>query len=58
MGRGRDVRCGSMVGDVNYRSAEPIVHAITPVPGGIGTVTTSVLCDHVVLAAKRQGGLQ
>ena len=32
---------------------EPIVEAITPVPGGVGTVTTSVLIGHVVEAAKR-----
>jgi len=29
------------------------VSAITPVPGGVGTVTTSVLVSHVVEAAKK-----
>jgi methylenetetrahydrofolate dehydrogenase (NADP+)/methenyltetrahydrofolate cyclohydrolase len=42
-----------MCGDVDYASVEPIVQAITPVPGGVGTVTTSVLMKHVVEAAKR-----
>ena len=44
---------GSLSGDVDYEAAEAIVEAITPVPGGVGTVTTSVLMKHVVEAAKR-----
>ena len=32
---------------------EPIVAAITPVPGGVGAVTTAVLAQHVVTAAER-----
>ena len=34
---------GKLCGDVAYAKAEPIVEAITPVPGGVGSVTTSVL---------------
>jgi len=30
-----------------------VVEAITPVPGGVGTVTTSVLVSHVVEAAAK-----
>jgi len=41
-----------LCGDVKFDDAEPIVAAITPVPGGVGTVTTSVLVSHVVEAAK------
>lgn len=44
---------GKMTGDVDFAAVEPIVGAITPVPGGVGTVTTSVLMAHVVKAAKR-----
>ena len=44
---------GKMVGDVDFAAVEPLVGAITPVPGGVGTVTTSVLMEHVVEAAKR-----
>lgn len=44
---------GKLCGDVNFEDAEPVVAAITPVPGGVGTVTTSVLVSHVVEAAKR-----
>ena len=44
---------GKLCGDVKFDDAEPIVAAITPVPGGVGTVTTSVLVSHVVEAAKK-----
>ena len=44
---------GSMVGDVNFDEAESVVGALTPVPGGVGAVTTSVLVKHVVQAASR-----
>jgi methylenetetrahydrofolate dehydrogenase (NADP+)/methenyltetrahydrofolate cyclohydrolase len=44
---------GKMVGDADFSAVEPVVGAITPVPGGVGTVTTSVLMAHVVEAAKR-----
>ena len=44
---------GRMCGDVDFEAAEGIVGAITPVPGGVGTVTTSVLVKHVVQAAKK-----
>lgn len=43
---------GKLCGDVKFDDAEPIVAAITPVPGGVGTVTTSVLVSHVIEAAK------
>ncbi len=42
-----------IAGDVDFDSVEPIVKAITPVPGGVGTVTTCVLISHVIEAAKR-----
>ena len=42
-----------LCGDVDFDAVSPIVAAITPVPGGVGTVTTSVLIAHVVEAAKR-----
>lgn len=44
---------GKMCGDVAFDAAEPVVGAITPVPGGVGTVTTALLCEHVVLAAEK-----
>ena len=44
---------GKLCGDVKFDEAEPIVSAITPVPGGVGSVTTAVLCKHVIEAAER-----
>lgn len=44
---------GKMCGDVKFDEVEPIVKAITPVPGGVGSVTSSVLVSHVVDAAER-----
>ncbi|MCQ2442926.1 MAG: bifunctional 5,10-methylenetetrahydrofolate dehydrogenase/5,10-methenyltetrahydrofolate cyclohydrolase [Oscillospiraceae bacterium] len=43
---------GKLCGDVKFAEAEAVVDAITPVPGGVGTVTTSVLVKHVVEAAR------
>lgn len=45
---------GKLCGDCDYAAVEPIVDAITPVPGGVGSVTTSVLVGHVVEAAMRK----
>lgn len=42
---------GNLCGDADFTAAQDIVEAITPVPGGIGTVTTSVLLKHVIAAA-------
>ncbi len=44
---------GGMSGDCVFDEVEPIVEAITPVPGGVGAVTTSVLMKHVVEAAEK-----
>ena len=44
---------GKMCGDVRTAEVEPIVEAITPVPGGVGAVTTAVLMNHVVQAAQK-----
>ncbi len=41
-----------IVGDVDFDSVEPIVSKLTPVPGGVGGVTTSVLMSHVADAAE------
>ena len=39
-------------GDADYDKVSSIVSKITPVPGGVGSVTTSILLSHVVLACK------
>jgi methylenetetrahydrofolate dehydrogenase (NADP+)/methenyltetrahydrofolate cyclohydrolase len=42
---------GKMCGDVDFAACEPLAEAITPTPGGVGAVTTSILMKHVILAA-------
>ena len=49
-----DAEKNGIAGDAVFDEVEPIVDAITPVPGGVGAVTTSVLIGHVVEAAARQ----
>ena len=44
---------GVMCGDVDFAAAEGLVRAITPVPGGVGAVTTATLFKHLVEAAER-----
>ena len=48
-----DPEKGKICGDVSFEDADPVVEAITPVPGGVGPVTISVLVSHVVEAAKK-----
>ena len=48
---------GKLCGDVRFEQAEKIVDAISPVPGGVGSVTTLVLCKHVIQAAEAVCGL-
>ena len=43
---------GKMCGDVNFEALQGNVTAITPVPGGVGSVTTAILMYHVVMAAR------
>ena len=47
---------GKLCGDVLFDEAEKLAAMITPVPGGVGSVTTSVLVGHVVEAAMRKTG--
>lgn len=44
---------GALVGDVAFDEVVDVVEAVTPVPRGVGSVTTSVLCKHVVQATER-----
>lgn len=47
---------GKMCGDVAFDQVEPLVDQITPVPGGVGGVTSVVMANHVVRAAKKASG--
>ena len=40
------------VGDVNFDDMAEVASICTPVPGGVGSVTTSVLAKHLLKAAK------
>lgn len=44
---------GKLCGDVKFDEVEPVAAAITPVPGGVGAVTTAVLAKHVIEAAEK-----
>lgn len=44
---------GKLAGDVDFDAVEPIVAAITPVPGGVGPMTISMLMRNTLTAAKR-----
>jgi methylenetetrahydrofolate dehydrogenase (NADP+)/methenyltetrahydrofolate cyclohydrolase len=46
---------GGLVGDVDTEAVEPIAAAVTPVPGGVGPVTTMLLMHNVVESAERAG---
>jgi len=45
---------GKYCGDVDFAEAEPVVEKISPVPAGVGSVTTSVLCKHTIMACEMQ----
>ncbi len=53
VGIGWNDKKNKLCGDVLFEDVEPHVAGITPVPGGVGAVTTSVLISHVVTAAER-----
>lgn len=45
---------GQICGDVNYEEVYGNVQKITPVPGGVGSLTTTILLKHVIEACKKQ----
>lgn len=47
---------GRIVGDVDVDSVSDVAGALSPVPGGVGPLTTTVLMEHVVQAAERRSG--
>ena len=48
---------GKLCGDVDYDTIQDKAQAATPVPGGVGAVTTAVLAAHVVDAAERAASI-
>ena len=49
---------GKLCGDVDFASAEDVASAITPVPGGVGPMTITMLLKNTVTAAKIQNGMK
>ena len=48
---------GKLCGDVDFDAVEPICGAISPVPGGVGPMTISMLMRNTLTAAKLQNNL-
>ena len=44
---------GKLSGDADFDEVSQVVGMITPVPGGVGAVTTTILLAHTVEAAER-----
>ena len=53
---GTNVVDGTLVGDVDASTVETVASALSPVPGGVGPLTTTLLLEHVVQAAERAIG--
>lgn len=49
---------GNLCGDVDYDAVENKASYISPVPGGVGSVTSSVLAKHVIRGAKYLHGME
>ena len=47
---------GKLTGDVDFASVEPIASAITPVPGGVGPMTITMLLKNTLTAARNKAG--
>jgi methylenetetrahydrofolate dehydrogenase (NADP+)/methenyltetrahydrofolate cyclohydrolase len=48
---------GKLVGDVDFEAVKEKAEAITPVPGGVGPMTVTMLLANTVTAAERQAGI-
>ncbi len=57
VGMNRDEN-GKLCGDVDFESAEKKASYITPVPGGVGPMTISMLMKNTLTAAKQQAGIE
>ena len=48
---------GKLCGDVDFENVEPKASAITPVPGGVGPMTITMLLRNTLTAAKKKAGV-
>lgn len=49
---------GKIQGDVNFAEVEPLVAAITPVPGGVGPMTITMLLENTLTAYDKHEGVE
>ena len=52
-----EVEGGGITGDVDFEAAKEVAKAITPVPGGVGSLTTTIIIGNTIKALKLQKGL-
>ena len=55
---GNTVVDDKLVGDVDFESAKEVASYITPVPGGVGPLTITMVLNNTLLAAKWHNGLE
>lgn len=55
---GNTVVDGKLVGDVDFESAKEVASYITPVPGGVGPLTITMVLNNALIAAKRLNNLE
>ncbi len=55
VGMNRRLSDGKLCGDVDFAAVEPVAGAITPVPGGVGPMTITMLLKNTFTAARKQG---
>lgn len=55
VGMNRRPTDGKLCGDVDFADVEPVASAITPVPGGVGPMTITMLLKNTFTAARKQG---
>ena len=49
---------GGICGDIDFENVKEVASHITPVPGGVGAVTTLMLLKHVISAAESTEAIQ
>lgn len=55
---GNTVVDGKLVGDVDFDSAQEVASYITPVPGGVGPLTITMVLNNALVAAKRANNIE
>lgn len=55
---GNTVVNGKLVGDVDFESAQEVASYITPVPGGVGPLTITMVLNNALVAAKRANNIE